>query len=55
MPNVASLPVAAEPDEKAAEALKHLEQAWGYYSPEPLPALPLEELNQPFVPYYSAA
>lgn len=56
MPNVTSLPAAAgQTDGKAAEALKHLEQAWAYYSPGPLPALPPEELNQPFVPYYTAA
>ena len=32
MTNIAKLP-----DQAAKEALKHLDQAWAYYTPEPAP------------------
>ncbi|MGR3760431.1 hypothetical protein ACUXV3_09930 [Roseobacteraceae bacterium NS-SX3] len=41
--------------QKAEEALKVLEAAWAYYTPEPLPAAKDEKPAEGFVPYYDAA
>lgn len=40
---------------KAQAALKDLEQAWAYYTPEALPAQDADQQAAGFVPYYDAA
>ncbi|MDE4174747.1 hypothetical protein PXK01_11320 [Phaeobacter sp. PT47_59] len=41
--------------DKAAAALKDLEQAWAYYTPTPLPQTPEEQPVLGYAPYYQAA
>ncbi|WIY26219.1 hypothetical protein [Parasedimentitalea psychrophila] len=48
------------PNRQAQDALKHLEQAWAYYTPEPVAAQAAAQAEydlteSPIVPYYSAA
>ena len=40
---------------KAKAALQDLEQAWAYYTPEPLPEAKTDQPANGFVPYYDAA
>ncbi len=42
-------------EEKAAAALKDLEQAWAYYEPEALPTGQEERSVEGYTPYYEAA
>ncbi len=40
---------------KAEAALKDLQQAWAYYTPEPLPETKADAPTLGYVPYYDAA
>lgn len=54
LPNAAS----AVRDAKAKAALQDLDQAWAYYTPEPLTQSrdsAAEQASESFVPYYDAA
>lgn len=42
-------------EEKAAAALRDLEQAWAYYTPTPLPQTRDEQPVLGYVPYFEAA
>lgn len=48
-------PRSTEHDQTAQEALAALEQAFAYFSPEPLPAAEPAEAEDWPVPYYQAA
>lgn len=41
--------------QKAEDALAHLDQAWAYYEPEPQKAAQDDKPAEGFVPYYDAA
>lgn len=43
------------PNAQAEAALKDLEQAWAYYTPETQPEIKDEQPTQGYVAYYAAA